>query len=104
LINYLAQKIELCQIELPDRGSRLNEALIIDLSTLVPQIALGIHRNLDWPFAFLVIVCALLSFELTRLLRQQGYPNPTHLFVSGYRAPHLKSNSALLHNLIIAFL
>lgn len=99
-MNHLSRKIELCPIELPGRGSRLNEAPITDLSTLVQEIALGIHHYLDRPFAFFGhSMGALLSFELTRLLRQQGYPSPAHLFVSGYRAPQLKSDSTLIHNL-----
>jgi medium-chain acyl-[acyl-carrier-protein] hydrolase len=99
-MNHLSQKIELCPIELPGRGSRLNETPIIDLSTLVQEIALGIHHHLDRPFAFFGhSMGALLSFELTRLLRQQGYASPAHLFVSGYRAPHLKPNSTLIHHL-----
>jgi medium-chain acyl-[acyl-carrier-protein] hydrolase len=99
-MNHLARKIELCPIELPGRGPRLREATISDFSTLVQEIALGIHRHLDRPFAFFGhSMGALLSFELTRLLRQQGYPSPAHLFVSGYRAPHLKSNSTPIHNL-----
>lgn len=99
-INHLSRKIELCPIELPGRGSRLGEATITDFSTLVQEIALSIHHYLDRPFAFFGhSMGALLSFELTRLLPQQGYPNPAHLFVSGYRAPHLKSNSTLIHNL-----
>ena len=99
-MNHLSRKIELCPIELPGRGSRLGEATITNLSTLVQEIALGIHHHLDRPFAFFGhSMGALLSFELTRLLRQQGYPSPAHLFVSGYGAPHLKSNSTLIHNL-----
>lgn len=99
-MNHLSRKIELCPIELPGRGPRLREATISDFSTLVQEIAIGIHHHLDRPFAFFGhSMGALLSFELTRLLRQQGYPSPDHLFISGYRAPHLKSNSTPIHNL-----
>jgi medium-chain acyl-[acyl-carrier-protein] hydrolase len=99
-MNHLSRKIELCPIELPGRGLRFREANITDFSTLVQQIALGIHHHLDRPFAFFGhSMGALLSFELTRLLHQEGCPIPDHLFVSGYRAPHLKSNSGLIHNL-----
>lgn len=99
-MNHLSRKIELCPIELPGRGSRFGEASITDFSTLVQEIALGIHHHLDRPFAFFGhSMGALLSFELIRLLHQQGYPSPDHLFVSGYRAPHLRPNSAPIHNL-----
>jgi medium-chain acyl-[acyl-carrier-protein] hydrolase len=90
----------LCPIELPGRGSRLGEANITDFSTLVQEIALGIHDYLDRPFAlFGHSMGALLSFELTRLLSQQGYPTPDHLFISGYRAPHIGLDRTPIHNL-----
>lgn len=98
--NHLSRKIELCPIELPGRGSRLGEAPITDLSTLVQEVAIGLYPYLDRPFAFFGhSMGALLSFELTRLLRQQGYPSPEHLFISGYRAPHLRLDDTLIHNL-----
>ena len=99
-MNHLSRKIELCPIELPGRGRRLEEAPITNLSTLVKKIAIGLHPYLDRPFAFFGhSMGGLLAFELTRLLRQQGYPNPAHLFVSGYRAPHLRLDSTPIHNL-----
>jgi medium-chain acyl-[acyl-carrier-protein] hydrolase len=98
--SHLSQKIELCPIELPGRGARFSEATITNFPTLVQEIALGIHRYLDKPFAFFGhSMGALLSFELTQLLLQQGYPSPVHLFVSGHRAPHFKSDKTKIHNL-----
>jgi medium-chain acyl-[acyl-carrier-protein] hydrolase len=99
-INHLSSDIELCLIDLPGRGLRLNEAPIVNLSALVEEIAINIHTYLDRPFAFFGhSMGALLSFELVRLLRQQGYPAPRHLFVSGHRAPHLMLDRIPIHNL-----
>lgn len=89
-INHLSSDIELCLIDLPGQGSRLNEAPIANLSILAQEVIVNIQTYLDRPFAFFGHgMGALLSFELVRLLRQQGYLAPKHLFVSGQRAPHL---------------
>jgi medium-chain acyl-[acyl-carrier-protein] hydrolase len=41
----------------------------------------------------------LISFELTRHLRQQYGLNPVHLFISGRRAPHLPARHSPIHGL-----
>ena len=41
----------------------------------------------------------LVAYELTRHLNRQNGAHPTHLFASGYRAPHLPYKSALRHDL-----
>ena len=42
---------------------------------------------------------ALISFELTRLLRERGARGPSHLFVSGRRAPQLPDSSPVTYDL-----
>jgi len=42
---------------------------------------------------------ALVGFELTRRLRRCAMPQPTHLFVSGARAPQLPNPEAPIHHL-----
>lgn len=99
-IDFLSDDIDLCLLELPGRGPRLNEAPITNLSLLVREIAENIQPYLDRPFAFFGhSMGALLCFELTRLLCRQGYDEPDHLFLSGYRAPHLKLERTPIHNL-----
>ena len=41
----------------------------------------------------------LIAFELARQLRSQGKPQPRHLFISGYRAPHLPDLHPPIHQL-----
>jgi medium-chain acyl-[acyl-carrier-protein] hydrolase len=99
-VDSLSPEIELYAIELPGRGPRLSEAPITDLSLLVEQIAINIYAHLDRPFAFFGhSMGGLLCFELTKLLRGQGYPEPEHLFISGYRAPHLRLERTPVYNL-----
>jgi medium-chain acyl-[acyl-carrier-protein] hydrolase len=50
----------------------------------------GLRPFLDRPFAlFGHSMGALVAFELARRFRVEGWGEPTHLFVSGRRAPHL---------------
>ena len=41
----------------------------------------------------------LITFELVRQLRRDKFPEPVHIFVSGYRAPQLPDLDAPIHNL-----
>lgn len=96
----LPQEIELFSIELPGRGSRLMEKPITHFPELIQKISKSLHPYLDRPFAFFGhSMGALLSFELVLALRSQGYSSPEILFVSGYRAPHIKSESPPIYNL-----
>ncbi len=98
--DLLSNEIELCLIELPGRGPRLCEAPIKNFSLLVQEIATNIRPYLDQPFAFFGhSMGALLCFEITRLLRSEGHPGPKHLFLSGYRAPHIGSERPPIHDL-----
>jgi len=58
--------------------------------SLVEATAAAIFPHLDRPFAFFGhSMGALISFELARYLRRHHKPQPTHLFISGHRAPQL---------------
>ncbi|MGP1384412.1 MAG: thioesterase II family protein [Thainema sp.] len=86
----LPDDVDVCAIELPGHGTRLTEPPISDLDELVTAIAHVIQPFLDRPFAlFGHSMGALLSFELARHYRRHNQPMPTHLFVSGHRAPQL---------------
>jgi medium-chain acyl-[acyl-carrier-protein] hydrolase len=96
----LSREIELYSIELPGRGARLIEKPIVQFSQLLQETALGIAPYLDRPFAFFGhSMGALLSFELTQLLCFRGCPAPEIIFVSGHRAPHVKSEHPPIYNL-----
>ncbi len=87
----VSANIELCCLELPGRGSRINEPLYTHISPLVTKLAEILLPYLEpLPFVFLGhSLGALISFELARLLHQQKLPIPRHLFVSGRRAPQI---------------
>lgn len=98
--DQLPASIEVCPVQLPGHGTRLQEPLATRLAPQVEALAAGLAPAFDRPFAFFGhSMGALLSFELARYLRWQGRPGPTHLFVSGHGAPHLPDRNPPLHAL-----
>ncbi len=82
------QHVEVCPVELPGRGARMGEAPFLRLPPLVRALADALEPLLDRPFAFFGhSMGGLVAFELARLLRRRGWPQPCHLFVSASPAP-----------------
>lgn len=98
--NSLPPTVEVCPVELPGRGARLKVPPFTRLSPLVQAIAHAILPHLDKPFAFFGhSMGALISFELTRLLRRDYSRSPVHLFVSASRAPQVPDPDPPIHAL-----
>jgi len=88
----LPASVEVCAVQLPGRGRRLNENPIASVTGLVRPVSEALVQYCDRPFAFFGhSMGALLSFEIARQLRREGRRQPEHLFLSGRRAPHLPS-------------
>ena len=91
---------ELLAIQLPGRESRLNEQTFIHLLPLLDALVPIIGRYSDTPFAFVGhSMGALISFELARHLRRQKQKGPSHIVVSGHRAPQLPDRQPAIHRL-----
>lgn len=96
----LFNTVEVCPIELPGRGTRLMEEPFTDFSQLIPSITQALLPYLDKPFAFFGhSMGAIVSFEVTRLLRKKYRLTPEHLFVSGRNAPQVPIEVKPIHNL-----
>ena len=96
----LPSLVEVCVAQLPGRGTRLRDQPFTSLDTLIEAAAEAIAPLLDKPFAlFGHSMGAMISFELARRLREQGRPQPAHLFVSGRQAPQLPKQDPISHNL-----
>ena len=96
----IPKTVELCSVELPGRGTRLQEPLFTRLTPLVEAIAPALLPYLDKPFAFFGhSMGAMICFELTRLLRLEYNISPVHLFVSGRRAPQIPDPKPPIHAL-----
>ncbi|MBB6244690.1 alpha/beta fold hydrolase [Rhodanobacter sp. MP1X3] len=84
--------VELVGIQLPGRENRFTEKRFDRLEGVLDALSEAIAGIVDRPFVFFGhSVGALIAFELTRLLHRQGRPGPSHLVVSGRRAPQLTS-------------
>jgi len=83
--------IELSVIHLPGRGSRLDAPSFVHMEPLVDALAPSLRSYVgEVPTAFLGhSLGALIMFEVAHRLRDVHGVGPTHMFVSGSRAPHL---------------
>lgn len=98
--NDLGPPVAVCPAHLPGRERRLSEAPFTHTRPLVEAVAEAILTYLDMPFAFFGhSMGAIISFELARHLRRHSYPMPSHIFVSGRRAPQLKVKESATYNL-----
>ncbi|HRW05161.1 MAG TPA: alpha/beta fold hydrolase [Caldilineaceae bacterium] len=92
--------IEVCAVQLPGRENRIREQPFTDVGELVQALIPNLLPHLDRPFAFFGhSMGSLIVYELAQQLRQQMGQSPTHLFVSGRRAPFLPASEASLHTL-----
>lgn len=90
--------IEVWGVQPPGRGDRLEEPPFTRLEPLIESL-LG-DVVFEAPFAFFGhSMGALLAFEVTRRLRDEGREQPECLFVSAHRAPHLPHGDAPIHEL-----
>jgi medium-chain acyl-[acyl-carrier-protein] hydrolase len=92
--------VEVCPVQLPGRGNRLDAPPFTDMDALVEAAGAALLPYFDMPFAFFGhSMGASISFELTRLLRREGRRLPLHLYISGRRAPHIIDDDPPLHHL-----
>jgi medium-chain acyl-[acyl-carrier-protein] hydrolase len=95
----LPADIEVGVVHLPGREGRLRETPFTRIEPLIDAASMALRPYLDLPFAmFGHSMGALVAFELARRFRDDDGSAPTHLFVSGRRAPHLPSrHPAITH-------
>jgi len=93
--DHLPTTIDVRPVELPGHGTRLKEAPVSQLETLITALAGALHPYLDIPFAFFGhSMGALIGFELARYLRREYGQLPEHLFVSAFHAPQLMQSES----------
>lgn len=80
--------LQVCPLELPGRGMRMDEPLQRDIKALAAQLAQEISRDLHTPYAlFGHSLGGLLAFELAHALNVRNLPAPLALFASGTAGP-----------------
>jgi len=96
----LPADIELVAVQLPGRGTRFREAPFDRLAPLLYALVSILQPHLQQKYAFFGhSMGALMSFELSRMLRQLGLPMPSQLILSGRKAPHLPEEAPPMHAL-----
>ncbi|HEX8146865.1 MAG TPA: alpha/beta fold hydrolase [Pyrinomonadaceae bacterium] len=86
----LPEGVQVCAVQPPGRGTRLAERPFTSIGELVAAAAPALLPYMNVPFAFYGhSMGALVGYELARRLREEGRPEPLHLFVSGCGAPQL---------------
>jgi medium-chain acyl-[acyl-carrier-protein] hydrolase len=97
---HLPPEIDLCLVHLPGRGNRMTEPAFTQIKPLLETLANEIRPEVNGRFAFYGhSMGALISFELTRELRRRNLALPSHLFVSGRRAPSIPDPDPITFNL-----
>jgi medium-chain acyl-[acyl-carrier-protein] hydrolase len=94
----LPRSITVCPVQPPGREHRFRERPYERLQPMVEDLAEAIIPVLTKPFAlFGHSLGAIGAFELARVLRRYGGPQPVHLFLSARIAPDLRDHRPLLH-------
>jgi len=84
---YLPEDIELCNLELPGRGTRINEPLLYSADEITEDLYCQIKNDLDEDYAiFGHSVGSLLAATLSRHIANNGSKLPSVMFISGLKA------------------
>ncbi|MCR9256711.1 MAG: alpha/beta fold hydrolase [Alphaproteobacteria bacterium] len=88
---WLPGGIEVVAIQLPGREARIDEPPLCSMDDVITSLMEDLPPLLDRPFAlFGHSTGATISFELARVLRQRGLPQPDLLMISSQDGPRHK--------------
>lgn len=96
---HLHPIIKLIPVELSGRGRRFAEPFTPTFNDMLADIWKIVRNELnDAPYAFFGhSMGSVLGFELARTLKEQHYPDPLHLFLSGSDAPEIRDTTKKTH-------
>jgi len=88
---YLDKQIQLQPVELAGRGKRIYDPLYKSIDDAVNDVYNKIFPDLNRePYAlFGHSMGGIIAYELAYKIRENGLPNPLHVFFSGRGAPHI---------------
>ncbi|MFC9329991.1 thioesterase II family protein [Kitasatospora sp. NPDC057015] len=92
------RRVAVCAVQLPGRGSRLEEPAPTGMDELVGTLVEELVLNPPYVL-FGHSFGALVAYEFAQALRTAGRPLPERLILSSYPAPHLPRESSGLHRL-----
>jgi len=84
----LPSSVEVAAVQLPGRANRLREPPVANIPLLVDALVSKLAPHFEGRFAFFGhSMGAVLAHELAHALRNRGLPSPSHLILSGRKAP-----------------
>lgn len=96
----MPETIEVQAVQLPGRETRFREPALRRIPAVVDGLCAALAGRLDRPFAFFGhSMGAVVASEVARALHARGAAQPSHLFVSAYRPPHLPALHPPIHTL-----
>ncbi|UAC49541.1 thioesterase [Bacillus aquiflavi] len=99
---YLTDDIELCPIELPGRGNRIEESLCDHIISIVEDVYESVIPFLNDKSEYSIFghsMGSLIAYELYYKLIENGYKEPVHLFFSGGIAPQRRLRESTSYHL-----
>ncbi|RRD47240.1 thioesterase II family protein [Tessaracoccus sp. OH4464_COT-324] len=89
-VRLASEGLEVCPVELPGRGARLGQPLLLSVQEIVDHIIPSLSALMDRPLAlFGHSMGGLVAYELCREIVRCGLPQPIHLFVSASPDPRI---------------
>lgn len=96
----LPDDVEVLGVQVPGREPPFRQRPLESIDEMVAAVLPAVRMLDDLPFAiFGHSMGALVAYEVTLALEAAGEPSPTHLFVSGRRAPDAPMESEPIHHL-----
>ena len=96
----LPSDLDLCSLQLPGRESRIRERPLDSIDAIVDAVLPSMLQQTNLPFVlFGHSMGAVVAFVVARRLAAHGHPQPSHLLLSGRRAPNSPDSDTLLHPL-----
>ncbi|MBN6889315.1 surfactin synthase thioesterase subunit [Cytobacillus horneckiae] len=81
--------VEICPIQFPGRENRFSEDSFTSYEALSEELIENLLPYFDRPFSFFGhCASSLPGYEISKQLKMNGHPEPSHLFISSQVAPH----------------
>jgi medium-chain acyl-[acyl-carrier-protein] hydrolase len=94
----IRREVRFWSVDVRSAGLSGEQPTTTSLPDLLDDLVAGFARRLASPFIFIGhSMGALVSFELARTLRRNNLTGPTHLIISGHRAPQLPHRRPRVH-------
>lgn len=96
----IGSALNVIPLDYPGRGTRYGEPLLKRLDALCDDLFNQIATQLQEPYAIYGhSMGGLLAYLLIRKIKEERLPLPVHLFISGSRAPSMRRDTPIYHQL-----